>query len=86
MRDPDLIHSGLSRRITLEGHDLAIEIYRLENTGWSLEVVDEYGTSTVWDDLFETDQDALNQVMNTIEEEGLGAFLDNSNVVPFPRS
>jgi len=38
-------------------------------------VVDETGTSTVWDDLFPTDQAALAEALQTIREEGIGTFL-----------
>lgn len=86
MPDPNLVDSGLSQRVTVDGHDFQIEIYRLEyDTQWSLEVVDEDGTSTVWDDLFDSDQTALDEVLKTIKEEGLSAFRDSENVVPFPK-
>lgn len=85
MREPNLIQSGLSRRINLDGHEFSIEIYRLEHTEWSLEVVDEEGTSTVWDDLFKTDQAALDEVLKSVEKEGLGAFRESANVIPFRR-
>lgn len=85
MPDPNIVDSGLSQRTTVEGIEFKIEIYRLEHEPkWSLEVVDEDGTSTVWDDLFETDQAALDEVLKTIEKEGLSAFRDSANVVPFP--
>lgn len=86
MPDPNLIQSGLSQRITVEGHDLQVEIYRLErDTEWSLEVVSENGTSTVWDDLFDTDKMALDEALKTVKEEGLSAFRENGNVVQFPK-
>jgi hypothetical protein len=86
MTDPNIVHSGLSRSVTVEGQKFSIEIYRLEHDPkWALEVVDEEGTSTVWDDLFETDQAALDEVLRTIEEEGLSAFRDSGNVIQFPR-
>jgi hypothetical protein len=50
-----------------------------------LEVVDSDGTSTVWDDLFGTDQEALDEVFRTIKEEGLSAFRDSGNVIRFPK-
>ena len=85
MPDPNLVDSGLSQRTIIEGHEFKIEIYRLEHEPqWSLEVVDEDGTSTVWDDLFDTDQAALDEVLKTIKEEGLSAFRDSGNVVSFP--
>ncbi|PCJ33916.1 MAG: hypothetical protein COA93_06035 [Alphaproteobacteria bacterium] len=86
MPDPNMITSGLSKRVTVEGHELSIEIYKLESDlTWLLEVVDEDGTSTVWDELFTSDQAAMNEVLNTIKEEGLSAFRDNANIVPFPQ-
>jgi len=69
--DPKVIQSALSRN----GTEVRIYIYRLETTDWSLEVVDETGTSTVWDDLFPTDQAALDEALKTIREEGIGTFL-----------
>jgi hypothetical protein len=42
---------------------------------WLLEVVDERGTSTVWDDLFETDKQALEEAFTAIESEGIGSFI-----------
>lgn len=86
MSDPNLITSGLSRRVTVEGHKLSIEIYKLEHgKGWTLEIVDEEGTSFVWDDLFASDQAAIDEALNIIEKEGLSAFRDTSNVIPFPK-
>lgn len=60
---------------------------RLENEpGWSLEVENERGTSTVWDHLFTTD-DAAHAAhaafRQTIDEEGMRAFLDQVVVIPF---
>ena len=87
MTDPDLVHSGLSQRVTVEGQEFHVEIYRLEHqTTWTLEVVDaEDGTSTVWDDEFETAQNAMDVVLKTIEEEGLGAFRESADVIEFPK-
>jgi hypothetical protein len=85
-REPNLITSSLSRRMTWEGYTLRIEIYRLDNRpGWALEVVNEQGTSIVWDDLFDTDRDAYAAFSDTLAEEGIAAFLDDTNVIPFPR-
>lgn len=86
MSDPNLVISGLNRTITQDGQSFKIEICRLEHeTSWALEVVDEEGTSTVWDDLFNTDQEALDEALKTFREEGVAAFHDNGNVIPFPR-
>ena len=75
MSDPKLIQSALSRTIREDGTEVRIDIYSLETTDWSLEVVDETGTSTVWDDSFSTDQAALDEALETIREEGIRTFL-----------
>lgn len=82
MKEPNIVYSGLSRSVSVGGLDLRIEIYRLEDEPlWALEVVDPEGTSTVWDEQFRTDQDALDAVEQVIREEGAAAFRDN--VIPF---
>ncbi len=86
MSDPNIVSSGLSKKVTVEGHRFKIDIYKLETDAtWSLEVIDSDGTSTVWDDQFDTDQLALDEVMGAIEKEGLAAFRDSSNVIKFPK-
>jgi hypothetical protein len=85
MADPNIVNSGLSKRITVEGSTYEIEIYRLEtNATWILEVVDKEGTSIVWDEQFKTDQDALAEALRTIREEGAAAFREDAKVIPFP--
>jgi hypothetical protein len=75
--EPELIQSPLSQAITRDGHTLQVDIYRLEEElDWLLEVVNEEGTSHVWDDRFATDQAALDAVHEAIDEEGVAAFLD----------
>lgn len=85
-RDPNIITSGLSRSVTQNGITVRVEIHRLENRpGWVLEVVNDKGTSTVWDELFETDDDADAMFRATLAEEGMSAFLDTATVIPFRR-
>lgn len=48
-------------------------------------MVNEIGTSTVWDALFDTDEEAFAAFQITVEEEGMEAFLDRANVIPFRR-
>ncbi|MBF7051989.1 hypothetical protein IOC61_01490 [Halomonas sp. KAO] len=75
--EPELIQSPLSQAITRDGHTLQVDIYRLEEeVDWLLEVVNEDGTSHVWDDRFPTDQAALDAVHEAIDDEGIAAFLD----------
>jgi hypothetical protein len=81
MSDPKLIHSALSCTIREDGTEIHIDIYRLETTDWSLEVVNETGASTVWDDLFPTDQAALDEALKIIREEGIRTFLSDETQV-----
>jgi hypothetical protein len=60
-----------------DGVRLDIQIYRIATErGWTLEVVNERGTSTVWDDPFDTDRDADAAFRDTLAREGIEAFLD----------
>ena len=73
--DIDLIYSPLQQTYTENGRTIDIQIYRSVNSGWTLEVVDENGDSTIWDTEFDTDQDALDQVMWEIKEDGIEALI-----------
>lgn len=86
MPEPNIITSHLSRNFLIEGEAFKFEIYKLENIqGWSLEVIDGQGTSTVWDEQFETDEEAHACLMETLEKEGLAAF-KGGEVIQFPKT
>jgi len=70
-----LIYSPLQQAYVSEGKSIDIQIYRLPETGWTVEVVDEHGNSTVWEHEFATDQDAFDEVMNTIREDGIDSLI-----------
>jgi hypothetical protein len=85
-REPNLVYSSLSRMVTKDGVTVEVSIVRLENeTGWSVDVVDPSGGSTVWDDLFPSDQEAYEEIERTVAKEGIRTFLDGGKVVPFRR-
>jgi hypothetical protein len=85
-RDPNLVTSGLSGAFTKDGVRVELCIVRLENERlWSLEVVNADGTSTVWDELFHSDKEAYAEFEKTVADEGMKAFLDQGNVIPFRR-
>jgi hypothetical protein len=85
-REPNLVHSGLSRMVTKDGVNVEVSIVRLENeTSWSLEVVNSSGTSIVWDDLFPSDEEAYAEFERTVADEGIRTFLDGGRVIPFRR-
>ena len=68
-------YSALCQKITSDGKTVQVYIYEDDKGGWILEVVDEYGNSTVWDDPFKTDDDALDEVFDTIEKEGISSLI-----------
>ena len=74
--DPEIEYSPLSEDVSREGATVKLQIYRLKGgtEGWSLEVVDDKGGSTVWDVLFATDQEARDEFYRTLELEGIHSF------------
>jgi hypothetical protein len=72
---PDPKISTLCQSVTRDGKTVQIEIYEDGENGWLLEIIDEYGNSTVWDDPFATEQDALDEAMTTINEEGIDSVI-----------
>ena len=76
----NIINSRLSRTVVWNGYRMQLEIYRLDDRpGWTLEVVNEVGTSIVWDELFESDDAAEATFRETLKTEGLAAFRDEGN-------
>ena len=50
--DQSPTNSPLTQAVTRDGETVQVEIYDDGEGGWLLEVVDEFGNSTVWDDPF----------------------------------
>ncbi|MCC6632483.1 MAG: hypothetical protein IT482_10500 [Gammaproteobacteria bacterium] len=73
--EPELVVSPLSRTVTKDERSVEVQIYRIEPGQWVLEAVDEFQNSTVWDDQFDTDQQALDELMRTIADDGIGALI-----------
>lgn len=48
--DPSPRTSPLTQSVTRDGRTIQIDVHDNGEGGWMLEVVDEYGNSTVWDD------------------------------------
>ena len=74
IEEVELIYSPLQRKITENGHTVDVHIYRSVDSLWILEVVNSGGTSICWDDQFPTDQEALDEVLRAIGEEGIEAL------------
>ena len=78
MSDPEIVMSQLCREIIQDGTKIQVDIYRGEDdSGWILEVIDEENASTIWDEPFDTDQEALDEVMEVIERGGIRSFLES---------
>ena len=85
-RDPNIVYSGLSRKVTKAGITVEVGIIRLEHeTEWSLEVINAGNTSIVWEESFATDEDAYAEFERTVADEGMRTFLDSGKVIPFRR-
>lgn len=73
----NLILSALSQQFTEDDITVQVDIYRLEDEdGWTLEVIDEDDISFVYEDLFETDQQAWDAFLADVEEYGLADIID----------
>lgn len=70
-----LVHSPLECDVTRDGVTVRIFIYKgASDSGWLLDVEDHLGGSTVWDQVFATDQAAFDAAMQAIEEDGIASF------------
>jgi uncharacterized protein len=73
--EPPLIVSPLSQRIERDATAVDLEIYGDSKGGWLLEIVDEFGNSTVWDESFATDAAAFAEALNVIDSEGISSVI-----------
>lgn len=67
--------SPLSQRMQIEGKEIDVQIYEDGEGGWLLEVVDEFNDSTVWDDPFPSDQEAMKELQRAIQEDGVDSLI-----------
>ncbi|MBA2291631.1 MAG: hypothetical protein H0W15_04150 [Gemmatimonadales bacterium] len=72
--EPELIMSRHCQAVRQDGCEVKVHIYRDAHTDWTLEVEDEAGGSTVWDDKFATDDLALREFQDTLAREGISVF------------
>ena len=77
----DLIDSPLSQILKEDNEQIEVLIYRLPDSDWTLEVVNQNGTSTVWDETFPSDQEALSVALDGIKATGgIQAFSEISDL------
>jgi hypothetical protein len=70
-----IVLSPLCRPFERRGKTVQIDIFGDGDGGWLLEVIDEFGNSTVWDDTFISDQAALDEALDTIENDGIESLI-----------
>jgi hypothetical protein len=69
--DPVLTYSPLNQTLTRNGVTVEVHIYKGRGSDWILEVVDAARNSHVWDEQFQTDQQAFDEAMRALDEEPL---------------
>ncbi|SEA36474.1 baseplate wedge protein 53 [Microbulbifer marinus] len=67
--------SPLSQAYSEGGVTVQIDIYEDGEGGWLLEIVDENDNSTVWEDSFDTEKEALEEALDALREEGISTFV-----------
>jgi hypothetical protein len=75
MSDDDVKMSPLSQRYEEDCQVVNIEIYEDGEGGWLLEIVDEDNNSTMWEDSFDSDEEALAEALAAIKQEGINALI-----------
>lgn len=75
MDEGDLIYSEHCQKVTHDGKTVKVAIYSSGKNDWILEVVDDDGNSTVWDDPFPTDGEAYKEFRRTLNEEGIDSLI-----------
>ena len=63
------MNSPLSQTVTRNGVTVDVEIYGDGQGGWILEIVDAENDSHVWDEPFETEQQALTEAFRALDAE-----------------
>lgn len=73
---PEYEYSPLTRTLTEGGRSIEVYIFREQGAKtWFLEVVDDHDHSSVWEESFTSDAQALGMVQRIIREEGFVSFL-----------
>lgn len=77
--EPPFIESLLSGHVQRNGLSVEVQIYGDGEGRWILELVDEEQCSHVWDDHFETDNDAYAEALRALDEEPLEFATSGTN-------
>jgi hypothetical protein len=69
--EPDVVESPLSGSLTRNGVTVQVDIYAEAGGRWILEIIDAGGNSHVWEDLFDTDEQAMAEAVRALDEAPL---------------
>lgn len=72
---PKIIQSEHTQSFQADGQTVEIDIYQTEDSQWILEIVDEDNNSTLWENEFDDDKDALAEALSALKEEGIDCFI-----------
>ncbi|MEY9102996.1 hypothetical protein ABIA24_005969 [Sinorhizobium fredii] len=76
--DQQFEYSELSGEFIDDDVTVILRIYRPAGTNhdWVLKVCDEEGNTTVWNYPFDTDREAFEEFLATVQRDGIRSFLD----------
>ena len=66
-----------SETITQDDQSIELQVSSDKDGEWWLKLVDKDSNNTVWEDPFETSNEALVEGRNAIKEEGITTFIGN---------
>ena len=78
-RNVDIEFSPLCQNVTRDGTTVRVSIYRIRDVEqrWTLEVVDRNNASAVWDELFDTEDDAILAFGAALDATGIGGLTES---------
>ena len=75
MQHDDPLLSPLSQRVTRGAQAVQVDIYEDGDGNWILEIIDDYDNATIWEESFTLEEDALDEALRAIDEEGIETFI-----------
>ena len=76
--------SELSQRIEKDGEYIDVEIFEDGEGKWILEAINSANDSLIWDQHFDTDVAALNELEKSVELEGISKMFADAPVAKIP--
>lgn len=68
---------AISETITQDDQSIELQVSSDKDGKWWLKLVDQDSNNTVWEDPFETSEEALAEGRSAIKEEGIATFIGN---------